>query len=194
MFRFIRGRKSDLSDEELLQRWQERRGDHWLALLFDRYLELTYGLCLRYLKEENRAEDATMMIYQELHRKLSNQEVRHFRNWLYSFVRNYCLMEIRRDQRSSVDWNDPALMHFSETVHQEEEEELDQLELEAALQDCIRDLKEEQQRCIQLFYLENQTYKEIAKRTQLELGKVRSHLQNGRRNLRRCIEAKARTS
>ncbi len=193
MLRFIRGKHSEFSDEELLRRFHDDGNGSWLALLFDRYLELVFGLCLKYLKEESRAEDAVMEIFESLHRKLPDQEVSHFRNWLYSFVRNHCLMALRKENRRPIDSVDPLLVQLPDSEHLLEEA-IEANERDLALHDCIGQLNEEQQRCIRLFYLEDHTYKDVARLTQLNLGQVRSHIQNGRRNLKRCMERKARTS
>jgi RNA polymerase sigma-70 factor (ECF subfamily) len=41
---------------------------------------------------------------------------------------------------------------------------------------------------VELFYLQNKCYKEIAEDTGMDWNKVRSHIQNGRRNLKICME------
>ena len=56
------------------------------------------------------------------------------------------------------------------------------------LEECIEKLKEEQRQCIQMFYYEGFGYKEICQRLGLEEGKVKSYIQNGKRNLKICLE------
>ena len=43
---------------------------------------------------------------------------------------------------------------------------------------------------IELFYLQGKTYKDIASQHNMQIGKVRSFIQNGRRNLKICMERK----
>jgi RNA polymerase sigma factor (sigma-70 family) len=77
-------------------------------------------------------------------------------------------------------------MQFEEEVHLNgifsREEDLQKLE------HCLQTLSEEQKVTVELFYLQNKCYKEIAESTGIEWNKVRSYIQNGRRNLKICME------
>jgi len=68
----------------------------------------------------------------------------------------------------------------------------DEINLEGALKKCLENLKQEQQKCIQLFYYEKKSYREIAEELQLEEKKIKSFIQNGKRNLKICIEEEER--
>jgi DNA-directed RNA polymerase specialized sigma24 family protein len=59
------------------------------------------------------------------------------------------------------------------------------------LQFCLGTLPQDQRKTIELFYLEGKCYNEIAELTGLEWNKVRSYIQNGRRNLKICMEERA---
>jgi DNA-directed RNA polymerase specialized sigma24 family protein len=52
----------------------------------------------------------------------------------------------------------------------------------------LQTLSPEQKISVEQFYLQNKCYKEIADATGLDWNKVRSHIQNGRRNLKICME------
>ncbi|MBL7792861.1 MAG: hypothetical protein JNK77_11085, partial [Saprospiraceae bacterium] len=56
------------------------------------------------------------------------------------------------------------------------------------LDDCIQQLPKSQKETILLFYYEEKSYQEIAQINNQPLGQVRSFIQNGRRNLRICLE------
>jgi RNA polymerase sigma-70 factor (ECF subfamily) len=190
--RFLRPRRlankpdANLPDEDLLARFQQHGQMEALSLLYDRYLELVYGLCLRYLADENRAEDAVMAIFEALLQKVPQHQIQHFRNWLHTFVRNHCLMQLRREQRDPTFNFDPQLMQSSSELHPLEEGAADSDHL-PRLHQCIERLPEQQKQCIQLFYFEEKSYQEIALARSEPLGQVRSHLQNGRRNLKICM-------
>ena len=79
--------------------------------------------------------------------------------------------------------NEP--MEFEEDWHHkiEQEQLLNQLEV------ALAQLNYEQRTCIELFYLQNLTYQQIAVKTNYSLLQVKSHIQNGRRNLKIKIEA-----
>ena len=79
-------------------------------------------------------------------------------------------------------------VHLEDNVHLNDifgkEEQLSKME------ECIGELPEEQNQAIRLFYLEEKSYKLIASITGYELNTVRSYIQNGRRNLKICMEKK----
>lgn len=198
MLRFLKSSRSErlaeLDDASLLARFQESGRPEDLTPLFERYLELTYSLCLRYLGTATRAEDATMELFSFLTEKLPHQEVSNYRSWLQTVVRNHCLMQLRREKREVLENSSTFDVQLHDQLHQyDESPETD--DRMAGLSDCIAQLKEQQRQCVELFYLqEGNTYKSISEQLGLELGKVRSFIQNGRRNLRLCLEAKSTTN
>jgi len=159
-----------------------------LGQLYERYLEMVYGLCLKYLSSPENAEDAAMAIFEQLPAKVNKQEIQDFRPWLYVVAKNHCLMQLRKkknkqvivaDRMQSEDFVHP----FSESDKEKQEQQFEKLE------HCLETLNRQQKTCVELFYLQERTYKEIAEQLSWTVGKVRSHIQNGRRNLKNCIEA-----
>jgi RNA polymerase sigma factor (sigma-70 family) len=175
-----------LTDEELLSAFKENADQEMLAQLYVRYTDLVYGVCMKYLKDAEAAKDAVMNIYQELLTKLRTNEVANFKSWLYVVAKNHCLMQLRKEKKMIT-------VEFTSTVMQSESfEHLDSvLEKEnelKRLEYCIEHLPGEQKQSIHLFYLQNKCYNEIAAQTGNEWSKVRSLIQNGRRNLKICME------
>ena len=147
---------------------------------------MVYGVCFKYLKNAEESKDAVMNIYEELLRKLQTNEVQNFKSWLYVVAKNYCLMQLRKEKKNITVEFTPSVMQSEDFTHLdsvlEKENELKKLEY------CIEHLPVEQKQSIQLFYLENKCYNEIATQTGFDWNKVRSLVQNGRRNLKICIE------
>ncbi|MCB0608669.1 MAG: sigma-70 family RNA polymerase sigma factor [Lewinellaceae bacterium] len=185
-----RNRKNPVSDQELLARFRQTGDQAFLGQLYERYLELTYGLCLKYLGEETLAQDAVIEIYESLVRKLPEHDVQYFRSWLYTFAKNHCLMQLRKDGKKILQTFDPGLMQSVDFRHLNNEDDLPDGEQAHWLQDCLKGLSDQQKRCIELFYYQDKSYKEIAELDKQDLGTVRSHIQNGRRNLRKCMDQK----
>lgn len=189
MLRFLRSKPTDLDDATLLARFQRSGKAEDLTPLYERYIELIYGVCLKYLGSSHRAEDAGMEIFEHLLKKLPTQEITNFKSWLQTVSRNHCLMQLRKEKRDPLKNTDELLVHSGPLAHLVEEDTDDKEELLAGLTNCLGQLIEEQRTCVRLFYLEEgNTYKSIADRLELGLGRVRSHIQNGRRNLRICLE------
>jgi len=151
-----------------------------------RYTDLVFGVCLKYLKERESSKDAVMSIYQELVNKLQTHTVDNFKSWLYVVARNYCLMQLRKEKRTVIVEFQPEFMQSEDFSHLD-----DVLEKEKEFQKlgkCIGALNEEQKNIIQLFYLEGKCYNEIVSLTGLEWNRIRSLVQNGRRNLKICMD------
>lgn len=177
-----------LSDGQLVQQYKETGDLAILGELYQRYMELVYGVCLKYFKEPETAKDAVMQIFEELVTKLRRHEVENFRGWLHQVAKNHCLMQLRTPRNlKTVEYN-AELMQNEESVHLNgvlEKEEHFKL-----LENCLGTLTSDQQEAIRLFYLEGKCYNEIVEQTGREWNQVRSFIQNGRRNLKICMEKK----
>ena len=175
-----------LSDEELISRYKKTNDLEIVGILYNRYTALTFGVCLKYLKDREESRDAVMQIFEKLIVTLRTHEIGVFKGWLYVTARNHCLMQLRSKKSKSLEVHAPYLMETQRNGNPEQGEVLegDLTRLEA----CIDTLAEEQQRCVRLFYLEQKCYKEISGITGYELTKVKSYIQNGKRNLRILLE------
>ena len=189
MLRFFNPRSSEQSDEDLLARYQAGGELAVLGQLFERYAELVYGVCLKYCRDEQEAEDAAMAVFEQLVAKAREHEVHNFKSWLHVLTKNHCLMQLRKASRQREQNFEPQLMQSVDGRHHTIEISEDNGQMKG-LQDCMAQLPEEQRQCVQAFYLEGHSYKEIAEFRQEELGRVRSYIQNGRRNLKICMEKK----
>ncbi len=185
---FLKNIPSILSDAELVIQYKQTGDLQQLGVLYQRYMDLIYGVCLKYLKEPEDAKDCVLNIFEELVTKLQKHEVENFKSWLYQLAKNHCLMRLRSAKKLQNVKIDPALMQSDEDLHLsgalEKEENFLQLEK------CMEQLMDEQRTTIELFYMQGKCYNEIAEETGLEWNKVRSFIQNGRRNLKLCMEKK----
>lgn len=187
MLKFLRpSPPASKPDEQLLAEYVRSGDVRHLGLLYERYMPMVYGVCLKILKDSGKSEDAVMAIYEELTRKLQVHEVESFRGWLYVLARNHCLMEWRKNQRRPTDLHPPEDMSRYDAVEQAFDFELPQGR--APLEKCLGELPAHQRQSVEMFYFEDKSYKEIADLLTEEVGKIRSYIQNGRRNLRICME------
>ena len=158
-----------------------------LGELYQRYMDLVYGVCLKYFKEPETAKDSVMQIFEELVSKLKKHDVDNFKGWLHQVAKNYCLMQLRTPRNMKTVEFKTELMQSEENVHLngvfEKEENFKRLE------HCLGTLTKEQQEAIKLFYLDGKCYNEIVEITGQDWNQVRSFIQNGRRNLKICMES-----
>jgi RNA polymerase sigma-70 factor (ECF subfamily) len=177
---------SRLSDIELVKKYKTSSDAALVGVLFDRYMELVYGVCLKYLKDRDEAKDAVMQIFERLIAILKDHDITHFKSWLYATARNHCLMALRARKGRQFEELSPDFMENGASLHLEEEPEIE-LNL-SKLEKCIEHLAKEQKDCVTLFYMQHKCYKEIVQITGFDDNKVKSYIQNGKRNLKLCME------
>lgn len=181
---------SAATDEELVSAYKSSGNQELLAALYQRYMDLVFGVCMKYLKDSEEAKDATMNIFEELIGKLMKYDVLHFKPWLYTVAKTHCLMHLRSSSKMKTTIIDPGLMQSEEETHLN-----GVFERETALQQlskCLQELASDQMEVIDLFYLQKKSYKEISDQKAMDWSKVRSLIQNGRRNLKICIDQLAK--
>lgn len=175
-----------MTDNELLTTYKQNGDLAVLGDLYQRYMDLVYGVCLKYYKEPETAKDAVMQIFEELVDKLKKHEVENFRGWLHQVAKNHCLMQLRKTQKvKTVEFN-TELMQSGENMHLDGI--LEKEENFKKLAGCMESLTGDQETAIRLFYLDGKSYNEIVTISGIEWNAVRSLIQNGRRNLKLCME------
>ena len=182
-------RTTDISDKELIAAYKSSNDLQYVSTLYQRYMDLVFGVCLKYFKDGEKSKDAVMEIYEELCKKLKLHEVDNFKGWLHVLARNYCLMQLRSPRNMKTTEFNADFMQSSQTSHLENEV-LEKEENFKKLEDCMGQLTAEQKQSIELFFLQKKCYTEIADITGYEWNKVRSYIQNGKRNLKICMEEK----
>ncbi|MDA3892186.1 MAG: sigma-70 family RNA polymerase sigma factor [Salinivirgaceae bacterium] len=173
----------------LIRQYKTSKKLEVLGELYQPYMPLVYGVCLKYLKNRDAAQDAVMDIFEKLAMELLKHDTPdNFKTWLYVVVKNFCLMKLRKDgsenrafQKMSVEFMDNGF-----SLHPLDES--DEVDFSPALVECMKKLKERQRKAIELFYYKKLCYKEIADQLKTEEKKVKSDIQNGKRNLKICIE------
>jgi RNA polymerase sigma-70 factor, ECF subfamily len=191
MFNFSKNNKQLKSDADLLRNYRETGDLEKLGEVYDRQVHLVYGTCLKYLKNREDGRDAVMQIFEKIIVELKEREVRNFQTWLYVVSKNHCLMHLRKSSKLNImdgldEFSPSAFVEFEEPVHPLTG--LPHGNTDEMLDKCLEELPEKQKKCISLFYYEGKCYEEITGITGYELKKVKSYLQNGKRNLKNCID------
>lgn len=179
-----------LNDDMLLSKYRSTGNLEILGVLYHRYMTMVYGLCLKYYKDRELSQDAVMGIFEKLVTELERHEVKNFKSWLYVLSRNYCLMQLRvlNKEKEKIRFVGEGESYFMENEVEVHPIDKGDNNIDKALEDCIEKLKNEQKNCIKLFYYESKCYQEIAELMRMDEKKVKSHLQNGKRNLKICLE------
>lgn len=177
---------NDIDDNGLLQQFYATHDNEWLGILMQRYTMLLLGVCMKYLKNEEEAKDAVQQVFLKAISELHKYKVDYFKSWIYMIAKNHCLMKLRGKSKYNVEINERLMATPDEPAEKQQhiakDEALDHMAT------ALQQLNKEQQVCVTLFYLEKKSYQEIADVTQYNLMQVKSHIQNGKRNLKIAME------
>lgn len=180
---------NNYSEDELINNFLESGDNRFVGILYERYGHLVLGLCIKYLKNKDEAQDAVIQIFTNLLKDLKRFKIDYFKSWLYVYSKNFCLMELRKRQsllkkELELSENVHLFMDIPDLEHLKEKER--QI---ALMEQAIELLNKDQKVCIELFYLKNKSYLEITQLTGYSANDVKSHIQNGKRNLKLKMEA-----
>lgn len=176
-----------MTEKELLQYYRTTGDLDVLGQLYAPYMSLLYGLCNKYLQDQQASEDAVMQIFEQLIVKLRTHEVGNFKSWLYIVARNFCLMELRKQKGKYFVDIETNYLETEKSIEAEEPKQWKESDF-VDMGKCLSELHDSQAKCVELFYLKQKCYKDIATETGFELKQVKSYIQNGKRNLKICME------
>lgn len=177
-----------ITDQELLERFYADHDNQWLGILLERYTLLLLGVCMKYLKDEEQARDSVQQIFLKAITELHKYRVDYFKSWIYMVAKNHCLMQLRdKPGKNTVEVKDniPA-----EAIEGDKESLLLNERTYEYMSEALKELNADQQLCVTLFYMEKKSYQQIAEQTGYNMMQVKSHIQNGKRNMRILIEKK----
>ena len=178
-----------ITDTGLLENYYADGNNEWLGILMQRYTLLLYGVCMKYLKQEEEAKDAVQQIFLKAISELQKYPVTYFKSRLYMVARNYCLMQLRDKGKTPL----PVTEKMMASEPDENNSILHHQQKDAtfsALSEALEELNEDQKQCIILFYLQKKSYHDIASLTGYSPMQIKSHIQNGKRNLKIIMEKK----
>ncbi len=180
---------NELSDDQLIARYLSEKELEILGTLYQRYIHLVYGVCLKYFKNREESKDAVIQIFEKLLVEIEKHNIVTFRSWLYVLTKHHCMRQLQKESSKKKKLQQFSAEQFMESTIElsplDEEPEKDRSD---ALKKCIEKLKNEQRQCIELFYFQEKCYNDISKLLDIPVNKVKSNIQNGKRNLKICLE------
>jgi RNA polymerase sigma-70 factor (ECF subfamily) len=180
---------SEYSDQELLDLFYKDGDNFWIGVLLQRYTLLLLGVSMKYLKDEEEAKDNVQQVNLKVLMELRKYKVEYFKTWLFSVVRNHCLMRLRGKNKNTIE----LPIHIIELGSEENYSLKQHIEKENFIQEmklAVANLLPEQNKCITEFYLNKKTYRQIAEETNFTMMQVKSYIQNGKRNLKTLLQKK----
>jgi RNA polymerase sigma-70 factor (ECF subfamily) len=175
-----------ISDSSLIDDYKRTENTSAIETLFLRYSHIIYLVCNKYLKDEEESKDSVMEIFQKLLVDCKQYDIINFRAWLHTVTKNHCLMKIRKANKLKIylmpsEEIDSMAVENDNLVNLTGEENFD-------WDSILNSLCKEQKLCIELFYYDEKSYKEIAQINGMDIHQVKSHIQNGKRNLKNLLK------
>jgi len=186
---------NSLDDLSLVAQYKQTNDNNCVGILYKRYTHLIFGVCMKYLKNEADAQDASIQLFEKLLSDLKKHDIQQFKAWLHMVCKNFCLMKLRSDSSKHKNFNEMqkdfvAVMETDYELHLTIENKKE-IQL-TYMEECIKQLNEEQRICVELFYLQEKSYQQVTEETNFSMNNVKSYIQNGKRNLKNCIENKGK--
>jgi len=161
------------------------------------YQESLYNTALRILNDTELAADATQEAFLSAFRGLNGYRGGSFRAWLLRTVTNACYDELRRRKRRPTtpltplddDEEDMDTPRWLADPGASPEEQLEQAELEHAIQHCLDRLPTDFRLVVVLADIQGLDYTEVAAALRKPIGTIKSRLARARLRLRECLQA-----
>lgn len=169
----------ELPDNVIIEQISKQNKAQYVAILYDKYLHLITSLSYKYLNNPIETEDAVMEIYEILYNDILKHPINNFPAWLFSVVKNHCL----KRNKSKYDYDNTIDDKIDVNNSDMEEGNKNNYNINKAVNELIP----VQKQCIKLFYYEGKSYEDIANETGFTIKKVKSYLQNGKRNLKNIL-------
>ena len=179
----------NVSDLQLVEKYKTSADKFFVGELYKRYSHLVLGVCITYFKDKDESKDGVIKIFEKLFEELKKRDIQNFKNWLTFVTKNYCISVLRKqktekNRKKDFLYDEPTCMESSSDLrHEQEETEFRVI----VIKDAVKSLKEDQRICIELFFYKNKSYREIATETGFSVNEVKSHLQNGKRNIKNVL-------
>ncbi|HOZ21439.1 MAG TPA: sigma-70 family RNA polymerase sigma factor [bacterium] len=183
---------SQLSDEELIQRFQE--GDQYaFDLIVHRYKDALFNFTYRYLGNSQEAEDVVQETFLRIFRnRFAYRQIAKFSTWIYTIAGNLAKTELRkRKRRRQVYTSD---MGFDDKEFEivdtkaDTEREVDSMLTEKLIQAAIDKLPERFRKVILLVDVQELSYEEVSKIMRVPLGTVKSRVNRARLKLQGMLQ------
>lgn len=175
---------NEIEEQELIAQYKASGNQELIGAIYKPYMQLVYGVSLKYLKNQQDAQDAVMGIYELVSKKIMSHDVKAFRPWLYVVSKNYCFDQLRKKSNRFEKEKTAELMYSDDVFHPNDTKETELSKLE----NCLERLDVEQMNCVKAFYYKQKSYQIISDEMEISWNRVRSLIQNGRRMLKNCMD------
>jgi len=176
----------EATDEQLFAEFIKTKDRQLLATLFRRHMALVLGVCKKYIAVKTAAQSATLEIFERLYDSEPKFEIKDFKSYLHLLSKDYCLTKTSGEKSGVSEISEVDIEKLTK-IHPIDQQSIK----EESIEKCLKDLKNTEKQCVQLFYLKHKSYLEISQQLNLTIAAVKTHIQQGKLALTNCIESRA---
>ena len=155
--------------------------------IVDRYKKMVYSITLRILENAHDAEDASQEIfiraYEQLH---SFQWKSKFSTWLYTIAYRICVSKIKKGTLETVPINEETINNYPD--ENRTFEKISAAQTEKFVKNAINKLPKIDALLVTLYYLDDNSIKEVAEITGLTISNIKVKLFRARKELERDLK------
>lgn len=174
---------SHLSDRQLVWMYEETGVREYFSELFMRYLPLIYGVSLKYIPDEQQAQDAVKRLFDNLLDEFDKSDLTNyeFRDWLYRHTHDYLVAYAKENRLYERNYFAAGM-----------ESRLSERAFECAkiLEDGGHDaedlmeiarpyLSRQENKCLEQFFLKRRSFRTISSSTGYLTGAVKKYIETG---------------
>jgi RNA polymerase sigma-70 factor (ECF subfamily) len=183
--------QSLMEESDIRRQLDARRYAEAFDLLVARLKDKVFGLAFSILRDQTQAEDAAQEVFLKIWKALPRYNgSASLSTWTYAITRNTCLTELkRRSARATVPL--PEIEGDDEAAFAPAADEAPhgaQMDILSLLDKLAANYRQ----VIELFYLEQKSYQEVASMLDMPIGTVKTLLFRGRKELLRIGAASLR--
>lgn len=158
-----------------------------LGEVYSRTSAKLFGICLRILGDRTEAEDALQEVYVNVWRKAGSFDPSRASpiSWLAAMARNRAIDHIRSSGRRKQEPIELAAEIADGSASAPEL--IEQGQESGRLHHCLSELEQRQRQAIRAAFLDGYTYAELAQRTDVPLGTMKSWIRRGLLRLKECL-------
>jgi len=185
--------QADITDEELVARYQAQRDASDFEKLVRRYERELYTFLRRFLGNPQHAEDVFQGTFLSVHLRIEQfEQGKRFRPWLYAIASNKAIDFMRRnkrhqlaslDQGSKPGESDESMVQRLSSTEVGPEQRAIVNETASRMRAAVQQLSEPTQQLIQLAFYQGLKYADIAEILEIPIGTVKSRVFTAMRKL-----------
>jgi RNA polymerase sigma-70 factor, ECF subfamily len=166
----------------LMERVRERNADAFEAL-YDAHHRLVYGVAVRMLGDAPGAEDITQAVFIKVWSSPELFKGGNFAAWIVRITRNRAL-DVLRTRATRTESELPECLPENEAIEEVAFARIDAERVRAALAELPNDQRDP----IELGFFDGITHEEIARRSGIPLGTIKTRIRSGLRKLRSVLD------